>query len=87
MFAHSHVPGMTYLIKQLQMVQRCGLWQIKRMTSQDKDKDQVSMKIFLVFGLFTNEVLKMPEMGQECKFWIWFVLVMSRLSLLFSVCE
>ena len=37
------------------------------------------------WGLFTNEVLKMPEIEQESKFWVWFGLVMSRLSRLLGL--
>ena len=37
------------------------------------------------WGLFTNEVLKMPEIEQESKFWLWFGLVMSRLSCLLGL--
>ena len=37
------------------------------------------------WGLFTNEVLKMPEIGQEGKFWVWFGSVMLRLSLLLGL--
>ena len=37
------------------------------------------------WGLFTNEVLKMQEIGQEGKFWVWFGLVISRLSLLLGL--
>ena len=57
------------------MVRRCGVWQIKRMTSSFDEIKHVRF-----WGLFTNEVLKMPEIGQEGKFWVWFGLVMSRLS-------
>ena len=37
------------------------------------------------WGLFTNEVLKMPEIGQEDKFLVGFGLVMSRLCLLLGL--
>ena len=67
------------------MAQRCGVWQIKRMTSQDQDQVSTKSVVFGFGGLFTNEVLKMPEIGQEGKFWVWFGLVMSKLSLLLGL--
>ena len=48
-------------------------------TGQGSSFDEIEHVRF--WGLFTNEVLKMPEIGQEGKFWVWFGLVMLRLSL------
>ena len=75
---HAQVPSSIIFVQK--MAQRCGVWQTKHMTSLDQDQVSMKSNMFGFGELFTNEVLKMPEIVQEGMFWVWFGLVMSRLS-------
>ena len=76
------MPSSIIFVKKI--TQRCGVWQNKRIYDITGPGSSVhEIKHIRFWGLFTNKVLKMQEIGQEGKFWVWFGLL--RLSLLLGL--
>ena len=72
----SQVPSSIIFVKK--MAQRCGVWQIKRMTSQDQD--QVSMKSNM-FGFRGYSQMKFYKTYKTAKKGlVWFGLVRACIS-------
>ena len=72
----AQVPSSIIFVKK--MVQRCGVWQIKRMTSLDQDQVSMKLNMFGFRGYSQMKFYKAPKIAKNGL--VWFGLIRICLS-------